>query len=108
MKLLWLPDAVGDLDSIFDYYVIHSPQAAVALYNKILDEAEILRTNPRIAQKEPLLDDAPREYRSLVVAEGKYKLVYTILEEKSVLIVLLFACRRNPDTLRKTALKRKV
>jgi len=108
MKLLWLPAAVGDLDAVFDYYVIRSPRAAATLYNKILDEAEILRTNPRIAPKEPLLENGLCEYRSLVVAKGKYKLVYTILEEKSVLIVLLFACRQNPTMLRKMTISRKI
>jgi plasmid stabilization system protein ParE len=108
MKLLWFPAAIGDLDAIFNYYVIRSPRAAVALYNKILDEVEILRTTPRIAPKEPLLDNESREYRSLVVAKGKYKAVYTILEEKSVLIVLLFACRQNPAILRKMTFSRKM
>jgi len=108
MKLLWLPAAIGDLDDIFDYYVIHSQRVAAMLYNQILDEAEILRTNPRVAPKEPLLDNGHYEYRSLVVAKGKYKLIYTILDEKSVLIVLLFACRQNPAMLRKMALSRKI
>jgi len=106
MNLLWLPNAVGDLDEIYDYYVIRNPRAAAMLYNKILDEAEILRTNPRIAPKEPSLEDAPREYRSLVVAKGKYKLIYTILKEISVLIVHVFACRQNPAKLRITTLSR--
>jgi plasmid stabilization system protein ParE len=107
MKLLWLPAAIGDLDAIFDYYVISSPRAATLLYNKILDEVEILRTNPCIAPKEPLLDNGLCEYRSLVVAKGKYKVIYTILEKKSVLIVLLFACRQNPAVLRKMTFSRK-
>jgi plasmid stabilization system protein ParE len=79
MKLLWFPDAVSDLDDIYDYYVVRNPCAASVLYNKILDDAQILRTNPRIAPKEPSLEDASREYRSLVVAKGKYKLIYFIL-----------------------------
>jgi plasmid stabilization system protein ParE len=106
MKLLWLPDALGDLDDIYDYYVIRNPRAAAMLYNKILDDAQILRTNPRIAPIEPSLEDAPREYRSLVVAKGKYKLIYFILEEKNILIVHVFACRQNPDKLRRTVLSR--
>jgi plasmid stabilization system protein ParE len=57
MKLLWLPAAVDDLNAVFDYYVIRSPRAAAALYNKILDDAEILRTSPGIAPKEPLLEN---------------------------------------------------
>ena len=106
LNILWLPDACGDLDEIYDYYVIRNPRAAALLYNGILDEAEILRTNPRIAPKEPSLEDAPREYRSLIVAKGKYKLVYTILEEKSILIIHVFACRQNPAKLRLTVLSR--
>ena len=106
MKLLWLPEAVSDLDGIYDYYAIHNPRAAAVLYNSILDDAQALRTNPLIAPKEPLLEDAPREYRSLLVAKEKYKLIYTILEEKGVLIIHVFACRQNPAKLQVTTLRR--
>ena len=56
-----------DLEEIFDYYVTLNPRASALLYNSILDEPEILRTHPRIAQKEPYLEGLPTEYRSLVV-----------------------------------------
>jgi plasmid stabilization system protein ParE len=106
MKLQWLPEAVGDLDAIYDYYAIRSQRAAAMLYNSILDDAKILSVNPRIAPKEPLLEGNHREYRSLLVAKEKYKLIYTILEEKSVLIVHVFACRKNPAKLQITTLSR--
>jgi plasmid stabilization system protein ParE len=106
MKLLWFPDAVADLDEIYDYYVTLNPRAATMLYNSILDEAEILRTHPRIAHKEPLLEDFPEEYRSLLVAEGRYKLVYYI-ENNYIYIVQIFAYRRNPDILKSTTIKRR-
>ena len=106
MKLLWLPEAVRDLDGIYDYYAIRNQRAAAMLYNSVLDDVQILRTNPRIASKEPLLEGAHREYRSLLVAKQKYKIIYTILEEKSVLIVHVFACRQNPAELQRTTLSR--
>ena len=31
MKLIWLVDALTDLDEIFDYYVTLNPRAAAAL-----------------------------------------------------------------------------
>jgi plasmid stabilization system protein ParE len=99
MKLIWLTDAIADLDGIYDYYVTLNPKAAVTLYNKILDKAEILRTNPRIAPREPLLDDAGLEIRSLLVGDGKYKLTY-IIENDTVVIIVVFSCRQNPAILR--------
>ena len=105
MKLLWYSGAVADLDEIYDYYVNLNPRAAAMLYNSILDDAEILRANPRAARKEPLLEDLAEEYRSLVVAQGRYKLVYYI-ESDSVYIVQVFACRQNPYRLKITTLNR--
>jgi len=106
MKLLWFSDAIADLDEVYDYYVTLSPRVAAMLYNNILDDAEILLINPRIAPKEPLLDDLPEEYRSLLVAKSRYKLVYYI-ENENVFIVQVFACRLNPVSLRSTMLKRR-
>ena len=105
MKLIWLVDAITDLDEIFDYYVTLNPRAAAVLYNKILDKAEILRTHPRIAPREPLLDDIDLEFRSLLVADGKYKLTYNI-ENDTVVILVVFSCRQNPAILRIKTLQR--
>jgi plasmid stabilization system protein ParE len=107
MKLLWFSDAVADLDEIYNYYVTLSSRVAAELYNSILDEAEILCFHPRIAPKEPLLEDLPEEYRSLVVADGRYKLVYYI-EKNCIYIVQIFAIRRNPDALKRTIIKRRM
>jgi len=95
MNLIWLVDAISDLDEIYDYYVTLNPKAASTMYNKILDKAEILRTHPRIAPREPLLDDIGLEFRSLLVADGKYKLTY-IVEDETVVIIVVFSCRQNP------------
>ena len=105
MNLIWLNDAITDLDEIYDYYVTLNPRAAATLYNKILDKADILRTHPRIAPREPLLDDIGLEFRSLLVADGKYKLTYSI-EDDTVVILIVFSCRQNPAILRIKMLQR--
>ena len=87
-------------------YTSCNQRAAAMLYNSILDDAQVLIANPRIAPKEPLLKDAPREYRSLLVVKGRYKLIYNILEEKRALIVLVFACRQSADKIKRTTLSR--
>ena len=99
MKLFWYSDAVTDLEKIYDYYFPLSSNYAATLYNTILDDAEILQTHPYIAPKEQLLEDLKEEYRSLVVAKGKYKLIYYI-ENDTVLIVQIFACQQSPDKIK--------
>ena len=69
MKLIWLVDAITDLDEIFDYYI------------------------------------TGLEFRSLLVADGKYKLTYNV-EDDTVVILVVFSCRQNPAILRIKTLQR--
>jgi plasmid stabilization system protein ParE len=103
MTIKWYIEAAGDLDKIYDYYVTKSPRAAAMLYNKILDEVEILKTQPYVAPVEQMLIGCKEEYRSLVV--GNYKIVHFIKDD-SVLIVQIFDCRQKPIKLKRTTLKR--
>ena len=60
MTVKWYIEAVGDLDA---YYVKKNPRAAAILYNKILDDVEILKTQPYATAVEQLLADLPEGYR---------------------------------------------
>src|SRR5215469_5101112 len=100
MTVKWFVAASGDLNKIFDYYVKLNPRSASMLYNRILDETEILKTNPYIGTIEQSLLGCGEEYRSLVVAKGRYKVVYFI-KNNIVLIVQVFDCRQNPAKLKR-------
>jgi len=104
MKVKWYIEAACDLDKIFDYYAAKNPRAAAMLYNKILDDVEILEKQPYVAAIEQILIDCPEGYRSLVV--GNYKVVYFIKEDL-VLIVQIFDCRQTYIKLRRTMLRRR-
>ena len=106
MTIKWFVEATVDLDNIYEYYLKKNNRAAALLYNKILDEVELLKTHPYIGSVEKLLADCSEGYRSLVVANGKYKVIYFILKE-TVFIVQVFDCRRNPTYLMKSTLKRR-
>jgi len=103
MTIKWYIEAAGDLDKIYDYYVTKNPRAAATLYNKILDNVEILKIQPYVAPIEEMLIDCIEEYRSLVVEN--YKVVYFIKDE-FVIIVQIFDCRQKPIKLKRTTLKR--
>jgi len=105
MTVKWFVAASGDLDKIYDYYVKLNARAAAILYNRILDETKILKTNPYIAAIEQSLIDCSEEYRSLIVAKGRYQVVYFI-KNNTVLIVQVFDCRQAPAKLKRRTLKR--
>ena len=104
MTVEWYVEAVGDLDKIYNYYVKLNPRAAAMLYNKILDDVEILKTQPYVAALEQMLIDFSEEYRSLVI--GNYKVLYFIKND-TVLIVQVFDCRQPPIKFKRTTLRRK-
>ena len=100
MTVQWYSDALNDLEQIYEYYYTDSPRSAALLYNRILDDVEILKTHPYIAAIEPILNDCPEGYRSLVVAKGMYKVVYYVADE-SVFIVQVFSCRQDTEKLKR-------
>jgi plasmid stabilization system protein ParE len=99
MKLIFAPEAAEDMENIYCYYVERNEIYAVSLYNQFIDEAEDLQNFPQIAPKEPLLEEYPEDYRSLVV-RNTYKLVYFI-ENETINVVAVFDCRQNPRKLKK-------
>ncbi len=74
------------------------------IVREIYNRTNILATNPRIGQREELLDGLPDEFRRLV--KGNYKIVYAI-DETTVVIVTVWDCRRNPYTLRRSVLRKR-
>jgi plasmid stabilization system protein ParE len=100
MKIRILPLAESDLDKIYDYYANKSVNAAIKIYNSILEEITILSDFPLIASIEELLSKQVKEFRSLVVLSGKYKVIYYV-ENDYVNVTHIWDCRQNPKKLRK-------
>ncbi len=98
--VIWLESAGADMDALYDYYVQKSVKVAGKMYNGIIDEVDRLAYNPRMAPVDFLLQNSIKEYRSLVVSKGRYKVVYFI-EKTSVYIVHIWSCRRDPEKLKK-------
>ena len=99
-KIIWLQEANEDMEELYNYYAEKSINAAVRIYNGILEEANILIQHPNLAAIEQLLNDFTKTYRSLVVSKGRYKLVYTV-ENSNIYIVRVWNCKREPEKLRK-------
>ena len=99
-KIIWLHEANEDMEELYNYYAEKSINAAIRIYNGILEEANILIQHPNLAAIEQLLNDFTKTYRSLVVSKGRYKLVYTV-ESSNIYIVRVWNCKQEPEKLLK-------
>ena len=98
MKVVWSVQAKEGLQETSNYI---QKEFGKRSKQKFLDEAlhvaSLLERSPYLGQVESLLDEAPVEYRSIVVNHIN-KLVYYI-HESTIEIVVLWDTRREPKTL---------
>ena len=95
----WSPSAQNDIEKIYAFYAEKSVNAAVKVFNGIIDDTEILKHNPQIAPVEQFLLNNTKTYRSLVASKGKYKVVFFV-EDRTIYIARIWNCRQNPKSLR--------
>lgn len=99
--VIWLENAKLAFERQMNWYLnVMGKQAAKKFTNAILKDTERLSDFPYLGQTEPLLEDLPEHYRSLV--SGKhFKIVYFI-EDNTIYIVALRDCRQSPERFVKT------
>ena len=98
MKIVWSVQAKKGLQQTSNYIRNEfGKRSKQKFLDEVLHVANMLENNPYLGQVEPLLDEAPVEYRSIVVNHIN-KLVYYI-HESTIEIVVLWDTRREPKTL---------
>jgi len=103
MRIEFSEHAEQQLNDIFDFLSLKNESAAVRIYNDILDQIEKLLSFPQMAAIEPILEEEPEIYRSLV-ANRQYKVIYYV-EAESIHIVDIWDCRRDPDQMKESIKK---
>ncbi|NDV96098.1 type II toxin-antitoxin system RelE/ParE family toxin [Dysgonomonas sp. 521] len=98
MKIIYLESAELALDEIYSFLSQRSEKAAINLYNKILDEIDKLTSFPKMG----VLYHSIIGIRSILI-ENKYRVLYFI-EDKTIYIILVWDCRRNPKEFKKKIL----
>ena len=97
MRIVWTIQAQEDLEALYQYWQQVNANYATRLYNRLIDEAEVLLTFPKAGAQERLLVHCPGSYRSLVAGK-RHKLIYTI-EGEDIVVHAVWDCRQDPDTL---------
>lgn len=98
MKVVWSKTARKDLEDIYNYYVLKNPIAATKLHNTILNDIELLTTQPYIASKEPLFEGEKYIFRSLVTNAGLHKIIYFV-DNDTLFIYRIWNCRMDTKSL---------
>ncbi|MBW7675461.1 type II toxin-antitoxin system RelE/ParE family toxin [Chryseobacterium chendengshani] len=99
-KVIWSEFSEQQIDEIFYYYEQKSKsyQVALKIVTKILLAPDRLMHNPRLGQKEYLLENRSFEYYYIV--ESNYKIIYSIDDKYfQIKIVDVFDTRQNPEKI---------
>lgn len=84
MKVLWLPEALDDVERLFGFLIEKDASAAERAVHAISSGAEKLRDLPRIGR--PLGDDTDRRELVVPFGAGAYVLRYRIHRDAAVII----------------------
>jgi plasmid stabilization system protein ParE len=89
-------------DSLSDIYSFYKTNASVTVAKKIkksvVGEIKKLPRFIRKNTKEEFLDEKNGEFRKCIV--GNYKIVYSIINEQTILITDIFDSRQNPNKIK--------
>jgi plasmid stabilization system protein ParE len=96
--IIWLKNARGDMNALFEFYRTKSHRAALHIHNGIIDETDRLANNPFMAPLEPSVTKPSKIYRSLTVSKGRFKVIYFV-EDTTVYIARVWGCPQNRQNL---------
>lgn len=96
MKIIWQTDARASFKQIARYIKRRfGHQARQSFMLKVKNTETMIKNYPNIGVIDPLYDDCPVAYRSVII-NGLSKMVYRI-EEETIHIVAFWDCRREPQ-----------
>ena len=98
MRLEWSAYALADRVAIFDYIEADSPQAAVAVDERIREQVEVLARFPQSGRKGRVGGT-----RELVIGRTPYIVAYRISDDTVRILRVLHGARRWPDDMSEEA-----
>lgn len=96
--IIWSPNALHDMEELYDFYAEKNLNAASRIHNEIIDEVALLESNPMLGAMEETLKHRVKSYRSLVVSKGRFKALYFI-ENETIFISGIWNCKQNPEIM---------
>jgi len=91
VKVFWTDAALGQLESIRDYFARTSPEYAQKLVERLVNRSEKVADFPRSGRMVPEYEiDEVRQ-----VIEGQYRIIYLIKEDQIEILALIHTSRKG-------------
>lgn len=98
-EVIWAPQAVEDLKSIYDYIDQQSPAGADVVFDTLLNLGDSLCQLPERFPLEPVLSNHPGKFR--FIPKWSYKIIFQVDHgQKQVIIARIFSTKQNPGKLK--------
>ena len=100
MEIRWDNKALEELKAAVLYCKKeYGEETARKFQQQVINDSNKLKNNLYIGKIEPLLENLPEKYRSLVIGR-LHKLIYSLKEKETVVYIqLLWDCRQSPEQL---------
>lgn len=95
MKFVWRKKASDELEAIYNYIKLDSPQNAILVFNKIHDLTHTLIVFPEKFPIEPILNNPAVRFTVVF----NFKIVYAI-EKNAIVILRVFSTKQHPKKLK--------
>jgi plasmid stabilization system protein ParE len=89
----WLPEALADVELLYDFLYDKSPDAAISAASIIFNGARRLKSTPRIGR--PMPDETGRRELFISFGAGAYVIRYKYSGESTVIIVRVWHSRED-------------
>ena len=91
MRVFWTDAALGQLESIRDYFAQTSPEYAQRLVERLVNRSERIAAFPRSGRMVPEYEiDEVRQ-----VIEGPYRIIYLFKEDQTEILALIHTSRKG-------------
>jgi len=90
LNLRWTPEAVGDLERLYDFMAAYNPEAALRVVRSLRNAVDQLAVHPRLGTRLEGFDGS--EVRRLLV--GDHEMRYRVFED-TVQILRFFHTRED-------------
>jgi plasmid stabilization system protein ParE len=94
-RMVWLPEALEDVERLYDFLAEKSPSAARRAAKAILDGAKLLEATPEAGR--PMNDDTRRRELFMAFGAGAYVLRYKIDPAGTVVVIRVWHSRENRE-----------
>jgi plasmid stabilization system protein ParE len=92
-KLKWLPEALEDVERLYEFLHSKDVEAANQCVATILDGTKLLKASPRIGR--PMSDEMRQRELFMSFGAGAYVLRYKLDDAETIIIVRVWHSREN-------------